>query len=136
MEKIKITYDGNLRTTATHLRSGSEITMDAPIDNKGLGEKFSPTDLFAASLGSCMLTIMGITAKTHGFCIDGSSIELQKKMSANPRRISDLNLLINIKGKLFDKDKTKLIKAAKHCPISKSIHPDINENINFKFEEN
>ena len=108
MEKIKISYDGNLRTTATHLRSGSEIITDAPVDNKGLGEKFSPTDLFAASLGSCMLTIMGITAQTHGFCIDGSSIALQKKMSANPRRISNIEIIINIRGKLSDKDKTKL----------------------------
>ena len=136
MEKIKISYDGNLRTTATHLRSGSEIITDAPVDNKGLGENFSPTDLFAASLGSCMLTIMGITAQTHGFCIDGSSIELQKKMSANPRRVSDIVVLINIKGNLSDKDKTKLIKAAEHCPVSKSIHPEINENIKFTFEEN
>ena len=136
MEKIKISYDGNLRTTATHLRSGSEIITDAPVDNKGLGENFSPTDLFAASLGSCMLTIMGITAQTHGFCIDGSIIEVQKKMSANPRRVSDIVVLINIKGNLSDKDKTKLIKAAEHCPVSKSIHPEINKNIKFTFEEN
>ena len=136
MEKIKITYDGDLRTNATHLRSGSEIATDAPVDNKGKGENFSPTDLFATSLGACMLTIMGITAQTHGFCIDGSTIELQKKMSANPRRVSDLTIIINIKGELSDRDKTKLMRAAEHCPVSKSIHPDINENINFHFEKN
>ena len=134
MEKIIITYDGDLRTNAIHLRSGSKISTDAPVDNEGKGEKFSPTDLFATSIGSCMLTIMGITAKTHGFCIDGSTIELQKKMSANPRRVSDLTIIINIKGKLSDIEKTKLIRAAEHCPVSKSIHPDINENIKYNFE--
>lgn len=134
MEKIKITYDGDLRTKAIHLRSGSEIATDAPVDNKGKGENFSPTDLFATSLGACMLTIMGITAKTLNLCIDGSTIELQKKMSGSPRRVSDIIIIFNIKGKLSDKDKTKLIRAAEYCPVSKSIHPDINENIKYNFE--
>ena len=79
MSDISIKYDGKLRTTAIHHQSGSIISTDAPIDNKGKGEKFSPTDLFVTALGSCMLTIMGITAQTHGFNIDGSSIDIKKK---------------------------------------------------------
>ena len=133
MEKIKITYDGDLRTNATHLRSGSEIATDAPVDNKGKGENFSPTDLFAAALGSCMLTIMGITAKTHEFSIDGSNIDIDKIMGKNPRRVSSIKILINLKGEFSHKEKQLLMKAAHHCPVSKSIHPEINEEVVFNF---
>jgi len=133
MSDISIKYEGNLRTTATHLKSGSIISTDAPIDNKGKGEKFSPTDLFATALGSCMLTIMGITAQAHGFSIDESNIEIDKKMEKNPRRVSHIKIIININGEFNDKEKQLLMNAAKHCPVSKSIHSDIKEEIIFNF---
>ena len=129
----KVKYLGELRTQCTHVASEKSIITDAPIDNNGKGEKFSPTDLFCSSLGSCMLTIMGITAQIHGFNIDGSSIDLNKKIKLNPRRVSAIDILINIKGKFRNKEKQMLINAAKHCPVSKSIHPDIKENISFIF---
>ena len=133
MTGIKILYKGELRTLATHIPTGEIIETDAPIDNNGRGEKFSPTDMFASSLGSCMHTIMGITAKSHGFNIDGSSVDLEKTMGKSPRRISEINLNINIRGQLTEKQREILIKAAKHCPVSKSIHPEIKENILFNF---
>jgi uncharacterized OsmC-like protein len=133
MSDISIKYKGNLRATATHLKSGSIISTDAPVDNNGKGEKFSPTDLFATALGSCMLTIMGLTAKTHGFSIDGSNIDIDKVMGKNPRRVSSIKILISLKGKFSDKEKQLLMKAAHHCPVSKSIHPEINEEIVFNF---
>ena len=133
MSDIQIIYSGELRTVATHLQSGNEIITDAPIDNKGRGEMFSPTDLFATSLGSCMLTIMGITAQTHSLNIDGSYVQIDKIMGKEPRRVASLDIRVNIKGKLNEKHKKILIKAAEHCPVSKSIHPDINENITFNF---
>jgi len=133
MPDITIKYDGELRTTATHLQSGSTISTDAPTDNKGKGENFSPTDLFAVALGSCMLTIMGITSQTHGFNIKGSNIQINKIMGKNPRRVSHIKIIININGELTDKEKQLLIKAAKHCPVSKSIHPEIEEEVVFNF---
>ena len=133
MSDISIKYDGKLRTTAIHHQSGSIISTDAPIDNKGKGEKFSPTDLFVTALGSCMLTIMGITAQTHGFNIDGSSVDIKKNMGTNPRRVSSIEISININGTFSEKEKKLLKNAAHHCPVSKSIHPDIDEQITFNF---
>jgi len=133
MNNIKISYKGRLRTVVTHTLTGEIIETDAPVDNNGKGEKFSPTDLFASSLGSCMLTIMGITAQSHGFSIDGSSINLEKIMGKNPRRVAEIHLDINIKGVLTEKQRQMLVKAAKHCPVSKSIHPEIKENVSFHF---
>tara|TARA_Y100000994_G_scaffold141440_2_gene115834 strand:+ start:7147 stop:7557 length:411 start_codon:yes stop_codon:yes gene_type:complete len=133
MSDIKIVYNGDLRTQITHSQSGNIIITDAPIDNNGKGEAFSPTDLFASSLGSCMLTIMGITAQTHGLNIDGSTVNINKIMGTNPRRVSAIDIIININGKLNEKDKKILQKAAEHCPVSKSIHPDLDEKITFNF---
>ena len=133
MSDIKIVYNGDLRTQITHSQSGDVIITDAPIDNNGRGEAFSPTDLFASSLGSCMLTIMGITAQTHGLNIDGSTVNINKIMGTNPRRVSTIDIIININGKLNEKDKKILQKAAEHCPVSKSIHPDLDEKITFNF---
>ena len=133
MSDIKIVYYGDLRTQITHSQSGDVIITDAPIDNNGKGEAFSPTDLFASSLGSCMLTIMGITAQTHGLNIDGSTVNINKIMGTNPRRVSAIDIVININGKLNEKDKKILQKAAEHCPVSKSIHLDLDEKITFNF---
>ena len=133
MTDIEIKYDDDLRTTAIHLKSGSVITTDAPIDNRGKGEQFSPTDLFATALGSCMLTIMGITADTHGFKINGCKMKINKVMGISPRRVSHIKLVIDIPGNLSDKHKELLIKAAHHCPVSKSIHESIEEEVIFNF---
>ena len=126
-------YQGDLRTESTHLQSGESYITDAPTDNEGKAEAFSPTDLIATGLANCMLTIMGITAQSHGFSIDGSSINLEKIMGKNPRRVAEIHLDINIKGVLTEKQRQMLVKAAKHCPVSKSIHPEIKENVSFHF---
>ena len=131
MPDIKIKYDGNLRTTATHLKSGSVITTDAPVDNKGKGENFSPTDLFATALGSCMLTIMGIIAKRDGIMIEGTTADVEKIMVSNPRRIGEIRLKINFPHLISGKDQVKLERAAHTCPVSGSIHNDLNEIIEF-----
>tara|TARA_B100000131_G_C18049399_1_gene585780 strand:+ start:228 stop:635 length:408 start_codon:yes stop_codon:yes gene_type:complete len=133
MSNISISYNGELRTLIKHNSTGELIETDAPIDNNGKGRKFSPTDLFVSSLGSCMLTIMGITANSHGFSIDGSSIDIQKIMGTSPRRVKEINININIAGILSEKERAIVIRAAKHCPVSKSIHPEINEKISFNF---
>ena len=133
MSDISISYKGELRTLIAHNATGELIQTDAPIDNNGKGRKFSPTDLFVSSLGSCMLTIMGITANSHGFSIDGSSIDIKKIMGKSPRRIKEINININITGRLSDKQRELVIRAAKHCPVSKSINPDIDEKISFNF---
>ena len=133
MSDIKIKYTGDLRTLATHVSSGSTIITDAPLDNNGKGEKFSPTDLFATALGSCMLTIMGITAQTHGINIDDAEVTVKKIMGANPRRVSCIKIIINIYNDISEKDRKLLIKAAHHCPVSKSINPDIKEDVTFNF---
>ena len=133
MSKIEVLYISDLRTEANHVDSGDHILTDAPKDNMGQGEAFSPTDLFATALGSCMLTIMGISANTQNINIDGSKVFINKLMGTGPRRIIAIDLVFDIKGKLTDKQKTILIKSAKHCPVSKSIHPDIKETIKFNF---
>ena len=108
MPDIEIKYNGDLRTTATHLKSGSIITTDAPVDNKGKGEQFSPTDLFATALGSCMLTIMGLVAKRDGIMVEGTTAEVEKIMVSNPRRIGEIRLKIIFPHPILDKDQVKL----------------------------
>lgn len=129
----KVTYQGNLRTECEHLQSGNKFITDAPLDNNGKGEAFSPTDTVATALASCMLTIMGIKANESGLDIKGTFAEVTKHMQANPRRISKLDVIVNVKGELTDRDKTVLENAAKTCPVIQSIHPDIVKNITFKY---
>ena len=135
MTKIKTTYVGNLHCEAIHLDSGAKIVTSAPKDNNGEGDCFSPTDLFAASLGCCMLTIMGIAARTHGFSIDGTTVITEKVMAANPRRVAELRLEINFpKGNGYtDKEKAIIERAAHTCPVGNSLHPDIKEVIVFNY---
>lgn len=135
MTLMKTTYLGNLRTEAEHLDSGSKLETSAPKDNNGDGLKFSPTDLFATSLGSCMLTIIGMTARTHGFSIDGTTITTEKIMGTNPRRVVELRLDINFpEGSCYsDKEKALITNSAKTCPVANSIHPDIKKVINFNW---
>ena len=127
----KVTYQGGLRTKATHLRSGSTIITDAPLDNKGKGEAFSPTDLIATVLASCMLTIMGIKADEMNINIEGTNAEVQKIMSTEPRRIAPINILINMPITADEKSKKILEKAALTCPVDKSVSEAIIRNVKF-----
>lgn len=134
MATSKVTYNGNLRTTSVHLKSGDEIITDAPTDNNGKGEAFSPTDLLATSLANCMLTIVGITAKNHGFNVDGTTAEVTKIMAENPRRVSEIVIDFNFpKNDYSDKTKKIIKHAANTCPVHYSLHPDIKKTIAFKF---
>ena len=126
----EITYTGQLGTSATHLRSGDIIRTDAPVDNQGKGEAFSPTDLVAGALGSCILTIMGIAARNHEIDMIGAKAAVQKIMAPNPRRISRLEVTVTMPPNNYsDKQKKTLERAAHHCPVANSLHPDLEEVI-------
>jgi uncharacterized OsmC-like protein len=124
----KVVYKGNLRTEATHLRSGNVIITDAPLDNHGKGEAFSPTDLASTSLASCILSIMGIAANTHNINIEGATADVIKVMDSDPRRIKTIEVTIQMPDNNYtDKEKKILEKAAHHCPVGLSLHPDTEE---------
>ena len=132
MATAKIQYQGNLRTEATHLKSSSVLITDAPTDNNGKGEGFSPTDLVATALSSCMITIMGIKARDKGIDITGIKSEMTKVMASNPRRISEVIVTLHMpKVDISDRDKALLESVAKACPVAQSIHPDIKQTISF-----
>jgi uncharacterized OsmC-like protein len=128
-----IKYEGNLRTTMTHLKSGQTVTTDAPVDNHGKGEAFSPTDLFSTAWASCMVTTMAIAAENRGWSIEGTHAEVTKVMSADlPRRIVGTDMIIYMGENQFSEEqKTILERSARTCPISKSVHPDVVEKIVF-----
>lgn len=129
----KVIYQGNLRTEATHLRSGTRIETDAPTDNNGKGERFSPTDLVATALASCMLTIMGIAARTHEINIEGTDCQIEKIMASNPRRINIIRIEMTIRGanNYTEKEKQIMEKAALTCPVYQSLHPDLKKEVTF-----
>ncbi len=134
MEIAHTIYLGELRTEATHLRSQNKIITDAPPDNRGRGEAFSPTDLLATSLGSCMLTVMGIACRTHNMNIDGAKLKVTKIMAANPRRVSEVHIEFDMpKNNYTDKEKSILENTARTCPVALSIHPDIKQVITFNY---
>ncbi|MDX2281343.1 MAG: OsmC family protein [Saprospiraceae bacterium] len=127
-----ITYVGNLRTEATHVLSGTTVLTDAPPDNQGLGAAFSPTDSTATSLGTCMLTTMGISARNHGINMDGAHAEVTKVMAANPRRIAKITVKITMPaGPFSELDQKKLEAAAHGCPVALSLHPDLEQDVQF-----
>lgn len=129
-----IVYNGDLRTEATHLRSGKTIISDAPVDNQGKGEAFSPTDLLATSLGSCILTTMGIACRTHNISIDGAKASVTKIMAANPRRVSEVHVELEMPSNNYnEKEKSILENTALTCPVAKSLHPDIIQKVTFKY---
>jgi len=133
-ETVETTYIGGLRTEATHVQSKNTLITDAPIDNKGKGEAFSPTDLLATSLGSCMLTIMGISAREHGFNIDGTKAKIWKIMESNPRRVGEVKIELTFpKNNYSEKEKKFIEKAAYTCPVNLSLHPDLKKTIIFNF---
>ncbi len=130
----EVVYNGGLRTTCTHLKSNNHFETDAPTDNNGKGERFSPTDLLATSLAACMITVMGIKARTMDFDLNDIKIEVLKKMSADPRRVSGIDLKFHIPEALVIIDeKTKIIlkNTGETCPVAKSIHPDVQVNIDW-----
>jgi len=130
MSTAKITYKGGLRTEAVHLKSGSAILTDAPTDNRGQGAAFSPTDLVATALGSCILTIMGIKALDSGIDMEGATAEVEKVMASNPRRIAEIKVLIKMPDNDYtDKDKIVLERAAHHCPVAKSLSENLKETV-------
>ena len=135
METMKLKYIGELRTQSTHSASGITIITDAPVDNHGKGEAFSPTDLLCSSLASCILTIMGITANTHTINIDGTSVVVTKIMAANPRRVGEVKLEFFMPANNFsEKDKSILENAARTCPVAKSLNPELLQTLSFQYQ--
>ena len=132
----QIKYKGNLRTEAIHLQSNTIIETDAPIDNHGKGERFSPTDIVATALGSCMLTIMGIKAADMHINLVGTTTKVQKIMGDNPRRISGVQINFAFPAALQIDEKQRLVleRAARTCPVEKSLHPDINIEVHFEWQ--
>ncbi|NAS12016.1 OsmC family protein [Poritiphilus flavus] len=129
----KVEYTGELRTKCTHVRSGNEFITDAPLDNNGLGQAFSPTDTVATALASCMLTVMGIKARGLDVDLTGSHAEITKHMASDPRRISGIEILLRLPSGISDKSKTILEHTANTCPVIQSIHPDIEKEIEFQW---
>jgi uncharacterized OsmC-like protein len=134
---MEITYMGELRTHALHLPSGTEIFTDAPVDNHGKGASFSPTDLASCSLASCMMTIMGILAQTHGFDLVGTKAEVTKIMSASPRKVAEIHVrLVFPKTVVYDKKHKAMIKqAAQTCPVALSLSESVIQKVSFVFNE-
>lgn len=129
-----VVYNGSLRTTCTHLKSGNSFETDAPTDNHGKGERFSPTDLMATSLATCMITVMGIKARSMDFDLDGVKIDVLKIMKADPRRVGGIELFFHIPASLHHLDeKTRAIlrHTGHNCPVMKSIHPDIEVKVDW-----
>lgn len=128
----KLIYKGDLRCEATHILSGSAIETDAPPDNNGKGERFSPSDLVATALAACMCTVMGIAARTHSINIDGIECEVVKIMVPDPRRIGEVQVTLHFpKVNYTAKEKTILEKAAMTCPVLESLHPDLKKTVTF-----
>ena len=131
MSRANIVYQNNLRTEAEHIASGEKIITDAPVDNNGKGEAFSPTDLVAAALGSCMITIMAISANKYDIDVTGTNASVKKIMGSDPRRISKISIDINMNKNIEEKDRKRLERAALACPVHKSLHPDLEKKIRF-----
>jgi len=127
-------YVGELRTYSKHIKSGQKIITDAPTDNNGKGQAFAPTDLVSSALCSCMTTVMGICAEKGGFKMPNSSAKITKVMSVEPRKIKEIRIELNFEeNNLSEAQKNKLKNVGENCPVAKSLHPDINQIINFNF---
>ncbi len=134
METVRIEYIGDLRTKAKHMRSGDEFITDAPVDNQGKGEAFSPTDLLATSLGTCAITTIGIAANAHGFNIDGAIVKVTKIMISDPRRVGEVIVEMNFPPNNYTEKEKEIIKrTAEHCPVNKSLHPDVKQTFILNF---
>ncbi len=133
MSTSKVTYLGNLRTENEHLQSGNKFITDAPTDNNGKGEAFSPTDTVATGLANCMITMMGIKARDNNVNMDGTTAVVTKTMAANPRRISKVEVVLNFPAGIDEKSKKILEHTARTCPVLYSLHPDIEKIIDFNW---
>jgi uncharacterized OsmC-like protein len=129
----KVVYTGDLRTIATHIQSGSQIETDAPTDNHGKGERFSPTDLVGAALATCILTTLGILGKPHNLDVEGAVCEVEKIMVSNPRRIGELKISMSFpNGQVYTEKERKLIEhIAITCPVFESLHPECKKTMSF-----
>lgn len=135
MEKLKVKYEGQLRNSLFHLRSNSEIKTDAPIDNNGKGSFFSPTDLLAASLASCMLTVVGIAAQKNGFSIDNSTADVEKHMESNPRKVGEVKIRLCFIGHKYDEKQKDIIeRTARNCPVALSLSENLKQTIEFIYD--
>ena len=132
MVRIDVAYTGDLRCTLTHGPSSTRLVTDAPVDNHGKGEFFSPTDLVAGALGACMVTIMGIAAEKRGWDLTGTRVEVEKRMAADPaRRIGEVELAIHVPRDFDEKARSILERSAHGCPVYKSLHPDVKVLLSF-----
>lgn len=131
----RITYEGGLSCTATHLASGTPIVTDAPTDNHGRGLAFSPTDLLAAALGSCILTTMAIRARLSGWPEPGGTVEALKVMASDPRRVAELNLHINLTDPGYTPEQRQVLeRIAYECPVARSLHPDLRQQVQLSWQ--
>ena len=136
MEISKVTYISDLRTEAMHVKSGQIFITDAPTDNQGKGEAFSPTDLLATSLGACAITVVGIAARTHGFIVDGTVLKITKIMASDPRRVSEVIVEFDFPTvKYSDKEKSIIRHTINTCPVSQSLHPDLKQTFILNFSD-
>lgn len=134
MHQFETTYNGSLRTTITHLKSGSQIITDAPTDNHGKGETFSPTDLVASAFGSCILTILGISAEVHKLNLDGTKLKITKIMGDNPRKIDEIIIAFEFPDPNFTEKQKQIIRQiCKTCPVGLSLNPDIKQTFIYNF---
>jgi uncharacterized OsmC-like protein len=136
METSRVTYTSGLRTEALHVKSGQVFITDAPTDNQGKGEAFSPTDLLATSLGACAITVVGIAAQTHGFDVDGTVLKITKIMASDPRRVSEVVVEMDFPTvKYSDKEKSIIRHTINTCPVGQSLHPDLKQTFILNFSD-
>jgi putative redox protein len=136
METSRIIYTGDLRTEATHVKSGQTFITDAPVDNQGKGEAFSPTDLLAASLGTCAITVVGIAARTHDFNVDGTTIKVTKIMASEPRRVGEVIVEFNFPAfKYSEKEKAIIRHTINTCPVSQSLNANLKQTFVLNFQD-
>jgi putative redox protein len=134
MDTVKIEYLGGLRTECTHLRSGTKILTDAPIDNKGKGDFFSPTDLVATAYGACMVSLIGIYCQDHDLEFSRGSVGVEKIMESNPRRIGELKIVMDLTGNNWDEiTQKKIVRVAEFCPVAKSVSAEIKITLDIQF---
>jgi uncharacterized OsmC-like protein len=136
METSRVTYTSGLRTEALHVKSGQVFITDAPTDNQGKGEAFSPTDLLATSLGACAITVVGIAAQTHNFNVDGTVLKITKIMASDPRRVSEVVVEMDFPTvKYSDKEKSIIRHTINTCPVGQSLHPDLKQTFILNFSD-
>ena len=133
MIEIQIAYEGSLRTGCEHGPSSARLLTDAPVDNCGRGESFSPTDLLATALGACMTTVMGIRAEAEGWSLEGTRVRVEKHMSTAPRRVSRLVVELDLPARLDEAARTALERVAWACPVTQSLHPEIELDVRFSY---